>query len=245
MRQLLPTPAEIDPAAEHAAARRPTPTDRPWVLVNMVASTDGATAIDGVSGGLGGPADKTVFSAIRAVADVILVAAGTARAEAYGPPRTPPERRAERALRGQRPYPRLALVSRSLDLDETAELFTAAPERPIVFTVTGAPAHRRAALDPVADVVALGDGGVDLAGALAHLHRLGAGVVLAEGGPGLNGQLVAADLVDELNLSLAPLLAGGSSPRLAHGDAPAQPTPLALAHLWDQDGLLFARYVRR
>ena len=83
----------------------------------MVASVDGATAIDGVSGGLGGPADKQVFSAIRGVADVILAGAGTVRAERYGPPRTPPSIQAARRARGQAAKPRLAVVSRSLDLD--------------------------------------------------------------------------------------------------------------------------------
>lgn len=245
VRQLLPEPAEIDPAAAHAAAQRPAPPGRPWVLVNMVASLCGATAVDGVSGGLGGPADKVVFSAIRAVADVILVAAGTARAESYGPPRTPPERRAERTARGQTPYPRLALVTRSLRLDTTSTLFTEAPERPLVFTVAGAPADRRAALDAVAEVVTAGDEGVDLGAVLTDLYERGARVVLVEGGPGLNGQLVEAGLVDELDLSLAPLLVGGESDRLAHGMSPPMPEPMALAHLWEGDGQLFGRYVRQ
>lgn len=94
MRQLHPVPIdEIDPLAKHEALDRPTPPDRPYVLVNMVASLDGATtagpaagsAGDGraVSGGLGTAADRAVFSALRAVPDVILVAAGTANAERY------------------------------------------------------------------------------------------------------------------------------------------------------------------
>lgn len=246
VRQLLPEPTEIDPVAAHAIAHRPAPSDRPWVLINMVASVDGATAIDGVSGGLGGPADKKVFSAIRAVADVILVAAGTVRAEAYGPPRTPPERQAERTARGQAAYPRLALVSRSLDLDPNAALFLEAAEPPLVFTVSRAPAQRRAALAGRATVIDMDQGGdgVNLAGVMSYLHELGVRIVAAEGGPGLNGQLVTAGLVDELNISLSPLLVGGDSARVAHG-AQANPVPLALAHLWEEGDLLFARYVRR
>ncbi len=243
VRQLLPEPAEITPAAAHAAAHRPTPADRPWVLVNMVASIDGATVVDGVSGGLGGPPDREVFSAIRAVADIILVAAGTARAEAYGPPKTPADRRAERVARGQAPFPRIALVTRSLDLDPRNALFTEAPEPPLVFTVGAAPADRRAALAGVAEVIDMGDHDVDLTAVLAHLYRIGARTVLAEGGPSLNGQLVAHGVVDELDVSVSPLLVGGDSPRLAHGDH-AQPEPMELAHLWEADGLLFARYVR-
>lgn len=244
VRQLLPEPAEIDPAAAHAAAHRPAPAGRPWVLVNMVASIDGATAVDGVSRGLGGPADKVVFSAIRAVADVILVAAGTARAESYGPPRTPADRQAERVARGQAAHPRFALVTRSLQLDPASAMFTDAPEPPLVYTVAGAPPERLAALAERAEVVTLGRDGVDLAAVLADLHTRGARLVLAEGGPGLNGHLVAAGLVDELDVTLSPLLAGGDSARLAHGPA-AVPTPMDLAHLWEADGMLFGRYVRR
>jgi riboflavin biosynthesis pyrimidine reductase len=249
VRQLLPEPAEVDPAAAHATAARPSRGPRPWVLANMVASVDGATALAGRSGDRSGPADKAVFSALRSVADVILVAAGTARAEAYGPPRTPDRRRTERVERGQAPYPRLALVSRSLDLDPTGELFAEAPERPLVFTVTSAAADRREALAEVADVVVLDRpadddrGGVHLAAALEHLGALGAGVVLCEGGPSLLGQLVTAGLLDELDLTLAPRWVAGPSARVAHA-AEEVTADLDLAHLWEADGMLFARYVR-
>ena len=243
MRQLLPEPAEIDPASAHASAHRPTPADRPWVLLNMVASIDGATAIDGVSGGLGGPADRAVFAAIRASVDVILVAAGTARAEAYGPPRTSAERQAARLHRGQSAKPRMALVTRSLDLDPSTTLFTEATEPPLIFTTDDAPSDRVRSFDGRAEVVGVGDHGVDLNRALAHLHAIGARTVLVEGGPSLNGQLTEADLVDEVNVSLSPILVGGDSARMVHGTA-AAPLPMALEHLWEQDGLLFARYCR-
>lgn len=243
MRALLPQPGPVHPASAHAAASRPAPAHRPWVLVNMVASADGATAVEGVSGGLGGPADKVVFSALRAVADVILVAAGTARAEAYGPPRTPEDRRAERTARGQRPYPRLALVTGSLDLDPRSPMFTEAPEPPLVYTVAQAPAARRSALAPQAELVDAGTDRVDLAAVLADLGRRGVATVLCEGGPGLIGQLAAADLIDELDLTTSPLLVGGDSRRVAVGP-PTPPRGLVLAHLWEDDGTLFARYVR-
>jgi riboflavin biosynthesis pyrimidine reductase len=244
VQQLLPEPGDVDPAVAHAVADRPAPPARPWVLVNMISSADGATAVNGVSGGLGGPADKEVFSAIRAVADVILVAAGTARAEHYGPPRTPEPRRAERVARGQTPYPRLALVTRSLDLDPASPMFTEAPEQPLIYTVTAAPAARRALLQPVAELVDAGEMNVALSVVLDDLHRRGARVVVVEGGPSLNGQMVAGGFVDELNLSLAPWLVGGPSARVAMGPTTLPPYGVTLAHLWHADGLLFARYVR-
>jgi riboflavin biosynthesis pyrimidine reductase len=89
-----------------------------------------------------------------------------------------------------------------------------------------------------------GDDDVDVALALSKLAADGARVVLCEGGPSLNGQLVAADALDELCLSLAPVVAGGSSPRMAHGLVPPQVTGLRLDRVLESDGMLFLRYVR-
>lgn len=210
----------------------------------MVASVDGATAVEGVSGGLGGPADREVFGAIRAAVDVILVAAGTARAESYGPPRTSTERQADRVARGQSAKPRLALVTRSLDLEPTSPMFTEATEPPLIFTTAEASAAGTARFAGVAEVVAAGSASVDLGQVLASLHRRGTRTVLVEGGPSLNGQLIAAGLVDEMNLTTSPLLVGGDSSRVARGTL-APPEALTLAHLWEHDGTLFSRYVRR
>jgi riboflavin biosynthesis pyrimidine reductase len=242
---VLPEPSDevaIDRA--YADVDRPPPPGRPWVLVNMVSSVDGGTAIDGRSGPLGGPPDRKVFPNIRAVADVVLAAAGTVRAESYGPPRTPEHLRAQRAARGQTEVPRLAIVTSSLDLDPAWELFTAAEIPPLVVTTADAPAERRAALEPVAQLVTAGEGRVDLPDALAQIADVGARVLVAEGGPSLNGQLLAGDLVDELCLTVAPLAIGGASARIAHGpDLP--PRELALAHVLEEDGVLFLRYLRR
>lgn len=247
VRQLLPAPDDVDPVTAYLAADRPAPPDRPWVAVGMIESLDGATALDGRSGGLGGPADKAVFRAVRAVADVILVAAGTARAETYGPVRLPAEVQDARAAagRGHRP-PRLAVVSASLDLDPASRLFvTDHPAlRPLVLTTTDADPAKRTRLEAVAEVRAAGHGRVDLAEALAGLRADGADVVVCEGGPSLNGALVEADLVDEWCVSIAPVVAGGSSRRIVHG-APAGPADVALESLLEADGLLFGRWVRR
>src|SRR5262245_41357126 len=108
MRQLLPVPADVDPEAVYGADERPAPTGRPWVVANVVAGGAGAAAADGRPASLGGPADKAVFAAIRGVADVIVAAAGTVRAERYRPPRQPsPGIARGRAARGQAPRPRL------------------------------------------------------------------------------------------------------------------------------------------
>jgi len=220
VRLLFPNPADdVDVAALYRGAERPR---SPWVLVNMISTVDGATAVGGKSGGLGGPADKKVFAAVRSVADVILVGAGTVRAENYGPD------------------PRLAIVTASLDLEPDARVFTG-DVPPTVLTSSDADPARRAALAGVANILDVNEGRrVDLRAALAHLE----GVVVCEGGPSLNGQLVADDLVDELCLSLSPLLAAGDSPRVAHGPGADEPRPFQLAHAAEEGGLLFLRYVR-
>ena len=230
--------------ATYAGDERPAPEDRPWVLVNMVASADGATAVEGRSGALGGPADRAAFTALRAIPDVILVAAGTARAEGYGPPRTPPALQAARQARGQAAKPRIALVTRSLDLDFGSELFADPASRCLVIAPQDAAPDRLAAAAEVAEVVTAGRGGVDLPLALSNLRTLGATVVLAEGGPSLLGQLVAADLVDELCLTLSPSLVAGESARIVHGpDLPGGIAPLRLERALEQDGVLLLRYL--
>ncbi len=246
MRQLLPDPLDdVDPVRTYLAAPRPAPAGRPWVTVGMIQSLDGATAVDGRSGGLGGPADKAVFRAVRGIADVILVAAGTVRAEGYGPVRLPEEiQRARREAGRTAAAPRLAVVTASLDLDPHAALFEGDGEPPVVLTVEDADPARRRALDDVADVRAVGRGRVDLPRALASLAADGVGVVVCEGGPSLNGAIAEAGTVDEWCVSVAPVVAGGDSRRLTQGAAPIEDGELELAQLLLGDGILFGRWVR-
>lgn len=210
----------------------------------MIASLDGAITVNERSGPLGGPADKAMFSALRAVGDVILVGAGTARAEGYGPPRPAEATRAARRERGQAEAPRLALVTRSVDLDLTAPLFTDADEAPLLYVCDASPADRRQRAAEVAEVVVAGDGAVDPAAVMADLHRRGVGVVTCEGGPQLNGDLIAADVIDEWALTVAPLLVGGTAERSSRGLAPPDPRAYALDQVLEGDGMLLTRWVR-
>lgn len=246
MRRLWPDPIDVeDVDALIGAEPRPAPAGRPWLLVNMVASLDGAIAVDGRSDPLGGPADKAVFFALRAVADVVLAGAGTVRAEHYGPVRPSESQRAARRARGQDEVPPVAVVTRSLQLDPAARLFTSgAGPRPIVITCDAAPADRRRALEEVAEVVVAGHDDVDLPAALAELGGMGHSVVTCEGGPRLNGDLVAADVIDEWDLTVSPLLVGGQGGRSAVGPAPGDPRGFALDRLLEGDGLLLGRWVR-
>jgi riboflavin biosynthesis pyrimidine reductase len=235
-----------DVRAAVAAEQRAAPGDRPWVYSNMVASADGGTAVDGLSGQLGGPADKAMFAALRSVADIIVVGASTARQERYRAPNQRDEVQAERVARGQAPHPRLAIVTRSLELDLDLPLFDDPDNRPYVLTVDSAPAERRERLTEVAEVLVTGETGVDLGTALTMLYGLGARTVLSEGGPSLNGQLIADELIDEWNLSLSPRLLGGDSRRAAIGPLPeGPPDKMSLQRVWTEDDLLFCRWTRR
>jgi len=236
--------ADIDGADAYRRDERPAGVDRPWVAVNMVASVDGAVTVEGRSGGLSGPGDKAIFFALRSIADVVLVGAGTVRAEDYGPPRTSPADQAAREARGQAPFPTIAVVSGRLDLDPAARLFVDTPTRPIVLTTTGADPERRRALDEVADVVSAGDARFEPELALAALRQGGANVVVCEGGPSLNGTLLERDLVDELCLTVAPVLVSGDDPRVMRGPTVHPPHRLALERILVEDGFAFFRYVR-
>jgi 5-amino-6-(5-phosphoribosylamino)uracil reductase len=241
---LWPDPAEVDDiGALVAGEARPAHPERPWLLVNMVASLDGAITIDERSGGLGGAADRAVFFALRHVADVILVGAGTARAEDYGPARAPDAVRAARRERGQPELPRLALVTRALDLDPGARVFGDPANRPYIVTHEAADPDRVERLSDVADVIQLGTSEVDLVAAMQRLHADGARVVTCEGGPTLNGDLIAHDLIDEWDLTVAPLLVAGDAGRGSRGPVP-DPRRYELARLLEADGDLLGRWTR-
>jgi riboflavin biosynthesis pyrimidine reductase len=240
VRRLLPDPA--DPVDPYEALR---PPPGPWVRVDFVTSVDGTvTDAEGRSGGLGGPGDKVVFSALRAHADVVLVGAGTARAEGYGPHRPTAANRARRRADGRAETAAIAVVSGSLELDPDAPLFTQAQVPTVVVTHAAAPADRRAALERAGRVLVAGRDRVDLGEALRGLRALGLASVVCEGGPVLAGTLFTAGLADELCLTLAPTVTGRGGPRLV--ERLEKEVPMALSRVLEQDNELYLGYeVRR
>jgi riboflavin biosynthesis pyrimidine reductase len=224
MRQLFPESVDpIDPADVYAD--RPVAVGRPAVRLNMIAAVDGATTLNGVSGELGSPGDKRVFAVLRSLADVVLVAAGTVRAEHYGPSPVP-----------------VAVVTRTANLDWRSPFFADAKARPLVVTVEDAPADNLAHAAEVADVIIAGVGGVDFQRALAGLAARGYRHVLAEGGPTLNGQLVLAGLIDELCLTVSPKVVAGDAKRILAGPPLPDPIELSLRSILEDEGYLFLRY---
>jgi riboflavin biosynthesis pyrimidine reductase len=217
-----------------------------WHLrINFVASADGGVTVAERSGGLSNPADKRVFALLRDLADAVLVGAGTARTEGYGAERYAADRRRRRVELGRAELPVIAVISGSLDLDPTSRLFTRAEPtaRTVVITCRAAPEARRLALAEVADLLVAGDERVDLAAAVAGLADRGLTRVLCEGGPTLFGALLAAGLVDELCLTVSPLLTGPGTGRIVAGQlVDGAPFPLTLVHLLEEDGALLHRY---
>lgn len=236
MRRLHPDGVvEVDSLEEYAvddASRH--------VRVNMVAGVDGAAAVDGRVGVLSGTADQVLLHDLRTLCDVLLVGAGTIRAEGYGPIRLTDDQQAARVARGQEPVPRLAVLSRSLDLDLAAPVFARATARPLVVTTDGAPGHRRAEAEQVADLVDADD----LPAAVQRLAEDGLPRILSEGGPHVLNQLYAGDLVDELCLAIAPVVTGGTELRVTAGAPMVPPRMQRLTGVLEKDEFLFLRYRR-
>jgi riboflavin-specific deaminase-like protein len=245
MQQLFPAdgePVELDDL--YLEAPRKPPDGRSYVTVNMVASLDGGTAVGGVSGPLGGRADKAIFATLRAVPDVILVGRRTIEAENYGPPDLKPEYRKQRVSAGKNSVPSVAVVSNELDLDWNAAFFTEAEVPPLVISSHSCSAKRRSRAEQVAELLITGEERVDLRQVLVELRLRGLTIVLCEGGPTLNGGLAEAGVIDELCLTLSPGLVGGSSSRIINGHELGM-SQLELVHALEDEAFLFLRYQRR
>ena len=264
----MPDQPARDPVADPAALRRLLPPDptgvdldddqllamidpgdraEPRLRVNFVSTLDGSSTADGLSGSLGGPADKRVFDLLRRVSDVVVVGAGTVRDEGYGPMRLDDASVAWRRGRGLPDHPVFALVSATLRLDPGSPVLRDAPVRPVVLTTDQADPEARRALEGVADVVACGRDRVDPRLLREALVARGLRQLHCEGGPTLFGDLVAADEVDELFLTHSPTLEGGVGPRIARSTTgvAGDLRELELAHVLVAGDLLLTRHVRR
>ncbi|MDT9682226.1 pyrimidine reductase family protein [Streptomyces sp. TRM76323] len=217
-----------------------------WLRANMVSSLDGAAQHDGRSEPISSAADMRIFGTLRALADVVVVGAETVRLEGYRPARAREGFAARREAAGQGPAPAIAVVSASLDLDFSLPLFTSPLVPTLVLTGAAAPPARvREAERAGAEVVVAGDGpGVEPERAVRALAGRGLTRQLTEGGPRLLGQFVAAGVLDELCLTVSPVLTAGDAQRIAGGPSLAVPSRFALASVLEEDGFLFTRYRR-
>jgi riboflavin biosynthesis pyrimidine reductase len=203
-----------DALAPYLAVDRSSLIHECWVTGHMVAGLDGTAAIGGRVGALSTAPDQALFRRMRVIADVVLVGAETVRREGYGPLRLDDDAQAWRLAQGKPRNPPLAVVSRSLSFDWTAKVFAdaQADARTHVITCSAASPDRRAEAEKVARVVVAGDERVEPPAAMRALAELGHRVVLCEGGPTWLGEIVAADRLDELCLSVSPLMGGDPLP---------------------------------
>jgi riboflavin-specific deaminase-like protein len=246
VRRLFPVPAELadDELADDGLADAYRAPAGRFVRVNFIAALDGAISVEGRSGGLGTPGDRRVFQVLRALADAVLVGAGTAAAEGYRPVfADSPVGRLRTAL-GRPAVAPVVVVSRRASLRPDDQLVADAVTPTLLVTCAATDPDRRAALAAAgAEVLVCGDDDVDLRAAVDALARRGLAQLVCEGGPALFSAALAAGVVDELDLSLAPLLVGGA-PGLLTGALPV-PGRATLTQVLTEDDVLFTRWSLR
>jgi riboflavin biosynthesis pyrimidine reductase len=225
---------------EHYALRD---RSKPWVRANFISSLDGAATHDGHTRGLNNTDDKRVFDLLRMLCDVILVGAATVRSEGYAGRKIDREAAAWRVGHGLAAEPTLAVVSARLSLSSDMAALDGPPVRPIIFTLESSAPQKRQALSSIADIVLCGSDALDCRAMLATLAARGLRQVLCEGGPHLFGTLVEADCVDELCLTLSPVLENGSAGRIVAGAAQTT-RRMRLGHAIAVGEMLMLRYER-
>ncbi|HET7741274.1 MAG TPA: pyrimidine reductase family protein [Mycobacterium sp.] len=220
---------------------------RCWVRANMIASLDGGATDDGTVGGLAGVGDRALFTRMRQESDVILVGAATVRIENYSGAQVSAAQRLARHHRGQAEVPPIAVVTHTADFDHDAKLFTRSEVPPLILTCreTVAEARRRlGGLAEVLDASGRHTDRVDPASVLEILADRGLRRVLTEGGPQLLSLFIEHDLIDELCVTIAPILVGGQARRIATGSGEVH-TRMRRSHLLtDPEGYLYTRYVK-
>ncbi len=244
VQRVLPPPARpVEALSLYGNDDRRSPDGRPYVVLNMVTSLDGATAVDGVTAALGSPTDRAIFLYLRDLADAVLVGAATLRVEKYGPVRTSPQAQADRLARGQTRKPPVVVVSRSVNFDWDTPFFVDADPPPILLLPADTDRRQLRQARQSAAVITAGNGMVDLPAALSELRNLGVKILLCEGGPTLNTEMLRAQLIDELCLTIAPLMSPSSHPRGIFTPATGKVSPiLSIAHILEEESFLYLRY---
>lgn len=252
IRDMWPTAGLIDLDEDELHERYALPSHtESHVRLVAVSSIDGLAAVNGSSAALTSSGDQRVYRLIKRDADLLLLGAGTIRAEQYGQTALSAPEIARRRANGLPPYPAVAVVTRSLDLDLSGPLFQPSigghsQPRPILIVPAAAAAGASTAIAEAAELLVAGDYNVDLNQAIQLLRQRGHRRIVCEGGPSLAGQLAQADLLDEICVTVTPQLPAVAGPRITAGPAgrPAGGQWQLHRSLLDEQGNLFLRYTR-
>jgi riboflavin-specific deaminase-like protein len=240
MQLIHPERRQISPEelAAGLRVRELAPEGRPYLGLNMVASLDGKATLDWRTRGLSSDVDRRLFHLLRTQADAVMVGAGTARTERYGRITKSDELRQTRINEGLVPDALAVVVSGRLDLPPDLPLLNEPDQKVVIATGSE---DELPGLEGDVEYARVGD---DLPRLLAYLHEHhGVNSVLCEGGPTLNSFLFAADLVDELFLSLSPkVVSGASAITIVAGRELVEPLEATLVSVAEADGELFTRW---
>jgi riboflavin biosynthesis pyrimidine reductase len=214
-----------------------------WLAVNFVSSADGAVEIAGRSRGLSNSADRAVYPLGSKLSDVILVGAHTAIVEEFTGIKPDDELLELRKRHGLAPVPPIAVVTSGRTLPPDPPVITDVRTPTIVITSASAPRDLRDAWAAAgADLLIAGDDEVDFAEVVERLAERGLGRVHCDGGPRLFGSLLKAGVVDELRLTISPLLVSGAAGRIASGTG-IEPAMLSLDSVLAESDTLIMRYL--
>lgn len=243
MKALLPDP--LTEVSDDYLLARYGSLPRPFVRFNFVASLDGSSQVAGLSGGLGSAGDQRIFGLLRRLADVILVGAGTVRAEGYEGSLLPPASITWRRQQGLSDQPVLAIVSHGLNLSPKDEVFIQSPVPVLVFTSHSIDQNLRDEFPENVELIQVPsvDGGCSPKHIVDSLISRKLLAIHAEGGPRILGQFIAGNQVDSLCLSFSPVLVGGHWPRISFGQIEAV-RQMSLYSLSEEESMLFSEYRR-
>lgn len=238
------TPEILNLVNTYTSDKRIHENGNPWILLNMITSSNGLATLDGLSGPLGGAADKALFTALRGIVDIIIVGYSTVRAERYRPPQLTKELIAERESLGQSPLPAIAIVSNSLNFDEEIPLLSSPEYKPVILTSSSSPETNRDRLSSTCEVFLFGEDKVNLNEGVDALSSRFGKIILVEGGPSLNAQFVEDDLFDELCITTSPLHSDDQSAFTVTTDRSYPPGQMLQDRRIEVGEFIFTRFLR-
>lgn len=238
------TPEILNLVNAYTSDKRIHKNGNPWILLNMITSSNGLATLNGLSGPLGGAADKALFTTLRGIADIIIVGYSTVRDEQYRPPQLTKELITERESLGQAPLPTIAIVSNRLNFDERIPLLSSSEYHPVILTSSSSPEENRENISSTCEIFISGEEKVDFKKGVGTLSSRFGKIILVEGGPSLNSQFVEDDLFDELCITTSPLHSDDESAIAATTDRSYPPGQMLQDRRIEVNEFIFTRFLR-